>query len=50
MPMAAEIKKLFLKPHEEKRILEGEFWAYDNEIRTRRRNRASTMNLLVVPD
>ncbi len=32
-PMPAEYKKLFLKPHEEKRILDGEFWAYDNEIR-----------------
>ena len=31
--MAAEYKKLFLKPHEEKRLLEGEFWAYDNELR-----------------
>lgn len=32
--MPAEYKKLFLKPHEEKRILDGEFWAYDNEIRS----------------
>lgn len=32
--MAVELKKLFLKPHEEKRILDGEFWAYDNEIRS----------------
>ncbi len=32
--MAAECKKLFLKPHEEGRILAGEFWAYDNEIRS----------------
>jgi len=31
--MAMEYKQLFLKPHEEKRILQGEFWAYDNEIR-----------------
>ena len=31
--MAAEYKQLFLKPHEEKRILAGEFWAYDNELR-----------------
>lgn len=31
--MPAQYKKLFLKPHEEKRILEGEFWAYDNELR-----------------
>jgi 23S rRNA (cytosine1962-C5)-methyltransferase len=31
--MAAEYKKLVLKAHEEKRILDGEFWAYDNEIR-----------------
>lgn len=31
--MAAEYKKLQLKPHEEKRILDGEFWAYDNEVR-----------------
>ncbi|MCU0235947.1 MAG: class I SAM-dependent rRNA methyltransferase [Acidobacteria bacterium] len=31
--MAVDYKKLFLKPHEEKRILDGEFWAYDNEIR-----------------
>lgn len=32
--MAAEYKKLVLKPHEEKRILQGEFWAYDNELRS----------------
>jgi 23S rRNA (cytosine1962-C5)-methyltransferase len=32
--MAAEYRKLILKAHEEKRILEGEFWAYDNEIRS----------------
>jgi 23S rRNA (cytosine1962-C5)-methyltransferase len=32
--MPAEYKQLFLKPHEEKRLLEGEFWAYDNEIRS----------------
>jgi 23S rRNA (cytosine1962-C5)-methyltransferase len=31
--MAVEYKKLSLKPHEENRILKGEFWAYDNEIR-----------------
>ncbi len=31
--MAAEYRKLQLKAHEEKRILDGEFWAYDNEIR-----------------
>jgi len=31
--MAPEYKKLHLKPHEEKRILDGEFWAYDNELR-----------------
>lgn len=31
--MAAEYKKLVLKAHEENRILNGEFWAYDNEIR-----------------
>ena len=31
--MTVEYKKLVLKPHEEKRILDGEFWAYDNEIR-----------------
>jgi 23S rRNA (cytosine1962-C5)-methyltransferase len=31
--MAVEYNKITLKPHEEKRILEGEFWAYDNEIR-----------------
>ena len=31
--MAAAYKKLVLKAHEEKRILGGEFWAYDNEIR-----------------
>jgi 23S rRNA (cytosine1962-C5)-methyltransferase len=27
-----EYKKLFLKPNEERRLLRGEFWAYDNEI------------------
>ncbi len=32
--MAAEYKKLVLKPHEEKRLLQGEFWAYDNELRS----------------
>jgi 23S rRNA (cytosine1962-C5)-methyltransferase len=32
--MPTEYMKLFLKPHEEKRILDGEFWAYDNEIRS----------------
>ncbi len=31
--MLGEHKKLFLKPFEEKRILDGEFWVYDNEIR-----------------
>jgi len=31
--MAAEYRKLNLKAHEEKRILDGEFWAYDNELR-----------------
>ncbi|MBN2345213.1 MAG: class I SAM-dependent rRNA methyltransferase [Candidatus Aminicenantes bacterium] len=31
--MAAEYKKLSLKPNEEGRLLKGEFWAYDNEIR-----------------
>ena len=31
--MAAEYKKLVLKAHEENRLLKGEFWAYDNEIR-----------------
>ena len=30
--MAVEYKKLVLKAHEEKRILDGEFWVYDNEI------------------
>jgi 23S rRNA (cytosine1962-C5)-methyltransferase len=30
--MALEYKKLTLKANEEKRILDGEFWAYDNEI------------------
>ena len=30
--MAAEYKKLVLKANEEKRILDGEFWVYDNEI------------------
>jgi 23S rRNA (cytosine1962-C5)-methyltransferase len=29
-----EYKKLLLKANEEKRILDGEFWAYDNEIRS----------------
>jgi 23S rRNA (cytosine1962-C5)-methyltransferase len=32
--MAAEYRKLILKAHEEKRILDGEFWAYDNELRS----------------
>ncbi len=32
-PVAAEYNKLVLKAHEENRILGGEFWAYDNEIR-----------------
>jgi len=31
--MAEEYKKLVLKAHEENRLLKGEFWAYDNEIR-----------------
>jgi 23S rRNA (cytosine1962-C5)-methyltransferase len=31
--MVAAYKKLVLKAHEENRILQGEFWAYDNEIR-----------------
>ena len=31
--MPKEYKKLVLKAHEEKRILAGEFWAYDNELR-----------------
>lgn len=30
--MAVEYKKLLLKANEEKRILGGEFWVYDNEI------------------
>jgi 23S rRNA (cytosine1962-C5)-methyltransferase len=30
--MAEEYKKLLLKANEEKRILNGEFWVYDNEI------------------
>ncbi|MCX6557420.1 MAG: hypothetical protein NTW95_08345 [Candidatus Aminicenantes bacterium] len=30
--MAVEYRKLVLKAREEKRILDGEFWAYDNEI------------------
>lgn len=30
--MAVEYKKLVLKANEEKRILGGEFWVYDNEI------------------
>jgi 23S rRNA (cytosine1962-C5)-methyltransferase len=30
--MAVEYKKLLLKANEEKRILDGEFWVYDNEI------------------
>jgi 23S rRNA (cytosine1962-C5)-methyltransferase len=30
--MAEEYKKLLLKANEEKRILDGEFWVYDNEI------------------
>ena len=28
-----EYKKLVLKPHEENRVLKGEFWVYDNELR-----------------
>lgn len=31
--MAAAYKKLILKPHEENRVLKGEFWVYDNELR-----------------
>ena len=31
--MAEEYKKLVLKPHEENRLLKGEFWVYDNELR-----------------
>jgi 23S rRNA (cytosine1962-C5)-methyltransferase len=31
--MAVEYKKLVLKPREENRILKGEFWVYDNELR-----------------
>jgi 23S rRNA (cytosine1962-C5)-methyltransferase len=31
--MAPEYRKLTLKSHEENRLLKGEFWAYDNEIR-----------------
>lgn len=31
--MAAEYKKLVLKAHEENRLLKGEFWVYDNELR-----------------
>jgi len=31
--MAAEYKKLVLKAHEENRVLKGEFWVYDNELR-----------------
>jgi len=30
--MPIEYKKLVLKAHEENRLLEGEFWVYDNEI------------------
>ena len=30
--MAVEYKKVLLKANEEKRILNGEFWVYDNEI------------------
>jgi 23S rRNA (cytosine1962-C5)-methyltransferase len=30
--MPVEYKKLLLKANEEKRILDGEFWVYDNEI------------------
>ncbi len=32
--MAVEYPKIVLKEGEENRILKGEFWAYDNEIRT----------------
>lgn len=31
--MAVEYKKLVLKAHEENRLLQGEFWVYDNELR-----------------
>ena len=31
--MPVEYKKLILKPHEENRVLKGEFWVYDNELR-----------------
>jgi len=31
--MAPEYKKIYLKPHEENRLLKGEFWVYDNELR-----------------
>jgi 23S rRNA (cytosine1962-C5)-methyltransferase len=31
--MAAEYRRLELKAHEENRLLKGEFWAYDNELR-----------------
>lgn len=31
--MAAEYKRLVLKAHEENRVLKGEFWVYDNELR-----------------
>lgn len=48
--MPTEYMKLFLKPHEEKRILDGEFWAYGEEIRIQRRKGASTINLPVVPE
>jgi len=48
--MPAEYKKLFLKPHGEQRILEGEFRACGEEIRIQRRKGASTMNSPVVPD
>ncbi len=33
IPMAVEYKKLVLKANEENRLMQGEFWAYDNEIR-----------------
>ncbi len=32
--MAVEYKKLVLKAHEENRLLQGEFWVYDNELRS----------------
>ncbi len=32
--MVSDYNKLVLKAHEENRLLKGEFWAYDNEIRS----------------